>query len=66
MKRDVFLTKKAEQQLNNAADWYADHSPELGDRWFHASSAPSILLNGMPSDLRLPTKVKHFRSSCAS
>jgi plasmid stabilization system protein ParE len=34
MKRDVFLTAKAERQLHEAADWYAERNAHVADAWF--------------------------------
>ena len=35
MKRDVVLTAKAEQQLHEAAGWYAEKNPHVSDDWFN-------------------------------
>ena len=34
-KQDVFLTDRAVQQLNDAADWYAKQNPQVADEWFN-------------------------------
>jgi len=40
---DVRLTRKAEQQLNDAVDWWAEHrSAEQASRW-HAGIAEAML-----------------------
>ena len=35
MKREVFLTKTAKQQMNAAADWYAEQNPSVAATWFN-------------------------------
>ena len=34
MKREVVLTATAQQQMNAAADWYAEENPNIAANWF--------------------------------
>ena len=36
MKYQVVVLRRAEQELDAAADWIAEYSPEAADRWFSA------------------------------
>ncbi len=35
MTRDVVLTETAQQQMNAAADWYAEQNPSVAAKWFN-------------------------------
>ncbi len=35
MKREVLLTETAHQQMNAAADWYAERNPSVSATWFN-------------------------------
>ena len=47
MKRAVFLTAKAEEQLHAAADWYAAQNADVADDWFNGIVAA---INGLGTD----------------
>lgn len=66
MTSDVLLTKKAEQQLNAAADWYAQQSPGLGDRLFSAIISSINSLERDAERLSVAHESQHFRSNCVS
>ena len=48
MKREVFLTKTAKQQMNAAADWYAEHNPSVAATWFNGLLARVNSLDDNP------------------
>ena len=48
MKREVFLTKTAKQQMNAAADWYAEQNPSVAATWFNGLLASVNSLNINP------------------
>ena len=35
MTREVVLTETAQQQMNVAADWYAEQNPTIAAKWFN-------------------------------
>lgn len=35
MRREVLLTKTAQEQMNAAADWYAERDPTVAATWFN-------------------------------
>ncbi|MBL8809304.1 MAG: type II toxin-antitoxin system RelE/ParE family toxin [Planctomycetaceae bacterium] len=35
MTREVILTETARQQMNAAADWYAEQNPSVAAKWFN-------------------------------
>ena len=47
MSVEIFLTATAEQQMHDAAEWYAKESPEIAANWFNGllDSLASISLS---------------------
>lgn len=60
MSHEVRLTRRAEQQLNDAVDWWAEHrSPEQAERW-HAG-----IVNAMLSLGANPLRCRLARENCS-
>ncbi len=48
MKREVVLTATAQQQMNAAADWYAEENPAIAANWFNGLIARLNSLSDSP------------------
>ena len=48
MKREVVLTATAQQQMNAAADWYAEENPTIAANWFNGLIARLNSLSDSP------------------
>lgn len=48
MKREVVLTATAQQQMNAAADWYAEENPTIAANWFNGLIARLNSLSDNP------------------
>lgn len=48
MTREVVLTTTAQQQMNAAADWYAEENPTIAANWFNGLIARLNSLSGNP------------------
>lgn len=48
MPHHVLVLKRAEQDLQAAADWIAEQSPQAAERWFNAFVAALVSLENNP------------------
>lgn len=48
MTREVVLTETAQQQMNAAADWYAEQNPTVAAKWFNGLIARLNFLSDNP------------------
>lgn len=60
MRFDVVVTRRAEQELNEAADWIARDAPDTAERWFNGFVEKIVSLGEHPERCGLARENERF------